>query len=201
MLNLVLVARSFGSSPLSCISFIGYASGHIDFRVSRDEYTSPGGERWIVSLVVGIFHLYFIRWVKHLGTSENHWPQHHLGLKSCPSWKNQQLSKTSMLKKHPHFTKWVGIIHDSSTPIIKIDSSSIWFGRFQRHNEHASMKEVHRDLGYQISRQTHVNQFQSYTQCSFHIWANLKLLPPTWNLRFFAVSLGSKLPISTSIRP
>lgn len=72
MLNLVLVARSFGSSPLSCISFIGYASGHIDFRVSRDEYTSPGGERWIVSLVVGIFHLYFIRWVKHLGTSENH---------------------------------------------------------------------------------------------------------------------------------
>lgn len=157
--------------------------------------------RSIVSLVVGIFHLYFIRWVKHLGTSENHWPQHHLGMKSFPLCKNQQLSKTSMLKKHPHFTKWVGIIHRSSTPIIKIDSSSIWFGGFQRHNEHASMKEVQKDLGYQISRHTHVNQFQSFTQCSFHIWANLKLLPQPQTHVFVAVSLGSKLPISTTICP
>ena len=185
MLNLVLVARSFGSSPLSCNSFVGYASGHIDFRVSRDEYTSPGGERWIMSLVVGIFHLYLIRWVKRLGTSENYWPRYHLGMKSFPLCKNQHFSKTSMLKKHPHLTKWVGIIHHSSTPIIKIDSSSIWFGGFQRHNEHASMKEIQKDLGYQISRRTHLNQFQSFTQCSFHIWANLKLLPPNLKPTFF----------------
>ena len=60
MLNLIFIDMVFWKTTFQPATplFVGYANGHIDFRVCRDEYTWPGGE--VNCVFSGIFHLYLI---------------------------------------------------------------------------------------------------------------------------------------------